>query len=79
MKRPCGVMKSVNRKFKSLSTTKLAQLKTSHLKKRTFSKMQWGVRAYNEWRKAKLDDIVNFDVKVFEADLSMHCISSYQK
>ena len=50
---PCGVVKSVSRKFKSLSTTKLAQLKTSHLNKRTFSKMQWGVRTYNEWRKAK--------------------------
>ena len=31
--------------------------------------MQWGVRAYSEWRKAKLEDIVNFDVKVFESDI----------
>ena len=32
--------------------------------------MQWGVRTFNEWRRAKLDDVINFDVKIFEADLT---------
>ena len=60
----------MSRKFKSLPAAKISQLKTKQLKKRTYSKMQWGVRAYNEWRKQKLDDVVNFDVKVFEADIT---------
>ena len=57
------------RKFKKVTATKLNELKTKQLKKRTFSKMQWGVRAYNQWRLDRLNDVVNFDVKVFEADL----------
>ena len=32
--------------------------------------MNWAVRAHNEWRRNKLDDVVNFDVKVFEADIN---------
>ena len=31
--------------------------------------MQWSVRAYIQWRKQKLDDVVNFDIKVFDVDL----------
>ena len=41
VKRPVGVNKTVSNvhRFKSLTSTKLSQLKTKHLKKRTFSKM----------------------------------------
>ena len=31
--------------------------------------MFWGVRAYSEWHLARLGDVVNFDVKIFEANL----------
>ena len=48
----------------------MAQLKIEKLKKRTFSKMQWSVRAYNDWRAQKLLDVGNFDQKIYEADLT---------
>ena len=32
--------------------------------------MMWAVRAYNDWRKSRLNDIVNFDNNIYEADLS---------
>ena len=57
------------RNFKKVTATKLSQLKIKQLKKRTFNKMQWGVRAYNQWRLVRLSDVVNFDVKIYEADL----------
>ena len=31
--------------------------------------MQWGVKAYKEWRTSRINDIVNFDIKIFDADL----------
>ena len=57
------------RKFKSLSAMKMAQLKVENLKKRTFSKMQWSLRAYNDWRLQRMakDDV---DVRIIDADLS---------
>ena len=72
MKKPLGSTKTVStlHKFKSLSASKIVELKTRQLKKQTNNKMQWGVRAYNDWRTNKLSDIINFDVKIFEADLS---------
>ena len=57
------------RNFKKVTADKLMKLKTTQLKKRTFSKMQWGVRAYSQWRESKLNDPINFDVRVYEADL----------
>ena len=54
------------RQFKRMPTLKIQELKVKQLKKRTFSKMQWGVHAYNEWRVQRLSDVVNFDVKIFE-------------
>ena len=62
-------MSSNVRKFKKVKTMKLNQLKQNQLKKRTFSKMQWGVRAFSQWRIERLSNVVNFDVKIYEADL----------
>ena len=31
--------------------------------------MQWAVRAFEEWRTNRLNDVVNFDVKIFEVNL----------
>ena len=52
-----------------MTTSRLDELKVKQLKKRTFNKIQSGVRAYNQWRIAKLSDVVNFDVRIYEADL----------
>ena len=72
LKRPIGVAKTVSSllKFKNISSEKLNQLKTRQLKRRTYNKMQWGVRAYNEWRCQKLSDPITYDIKILEADLS---------
>ena len=81
-KRPVGNSKTVStvRKFKKVTASKLTELKTKHLKKRTYNKMQWGVRAYNQWRNERLNDIVNFDYKISNANLEnldqldKHCL-----
>ena len=72
LKRRLGVSKSVSTlcTFKKLSQNKLDDLKKRQLKKQTYNKMQWGVRTFNEWRINRLNDVVNFDVKIFESDLS---------
>ena len=31
--------------------------------------MQWGVRTYCQWRSNRLNDYINYDVKIYEADL----------
>ena len=63
--------KSVSRmcKFNSVSDAKVEQLKTRQLKKRTFNKMQWGVRAFNSWRDNKIKNCETLDMKIFDANL----------
>ena len=51
--KPIGGAKAVSRKFKTINPSKLALLKTNILKKCTYSKMQWGVRTYNQWRQQR--------------------------
>ena len=61
---------STARKFKNITGSKMSQLKIHQLKKQTYNKMQWGVRAYNEWRETKLSNSAVFDIKVFDANLA---------
>ena len=70
MKRP-GVSKTVStiRRFKNVSDSKLCDLKTRWMKKRTFNKMKLGVHAYNEWRVMKLSCPETYDVNVDRADM----------
>ena len=72
LKRPLGIPKTVSnvRQFKKVTASRLDDLKKRHLKKKTFSKMQWGVRAYNDWRNQRLMDKSSFDAKLLEADLT---------
>ena len=65
-----GTSKAVSRKFHSVSEAKISQLKQVQMKKRSEYKMMWAVRAYNEWRNNRLNDIMNFDNKIFEANLN---------
>ena len=67
-----GTRKTVSniRKFKRIAESKLQDLKTSKIKKRTEAKMMWGVRAYNEWRSSTLSKVENFDVRILESDLN---------
>ena len=57
------------RKFKFVSDIKVNELKTRWMKPRTFSKMQWGVNAYNSWRILKLSDLSGGAVDSDLADL----------
>ena len=55
------------RRFKRISDEKIRELKQQKLKKRTFSKVQWAVKAFKDWRKNKLE--TTFDGRVYECDL----------
>ena len=55
-------------RFKSVSDAKLKELKTKWMKKRTFNKMQWGVRAFQDWRSDRLSKPEHFDVRISEVD-----------
>ena len=58
-------------RFKLVSDSKLAELKREWLKKRTFNKMQWGIRAFKDWCNEKLSSEDGFDVVLLDVDLNM--------
>ena len=58
------------RRFKSITDEKLKQLKEQRLKKRSFAKVQWAVRAYCDWRNHRLSDPLTYDYRIFEADIN---------
>ena len=64
-----GLKASVSRKFHTISEEKIMQLKTEQMKKRSENKMLWAVRAFNEWRVNRLNDVIHFDVRISEANL----------
>lgn len=59
---------SRKRKYNVVSDAKVKQLKVVKLKKKTENKMNWGVRAYNDWRNYRLETF-NYDVGIYFADL----------
>ena len=72
LKRSLGINKNVSnvRKFKTVTLMKLSQLKTRQLKRRTFNKMQWAVKAFTEWRSQRLaSNSDNVQCDIFHANL----------
>ena len=59
------------RKFKQVSEARIKELQQNRLKRRTFAKMQWGVRAFREWRNIRLSDPVTYDYRIYESDIDM--------
>ena len=57
------------RKFKTIIDEKMIQLKKNRLKRHTFAKVQWAVRAYCEWRNSILSDPVTYDYRVYVSDI----------
>ena len=57
------------RRFKKISEERLKELKEDKLKKRTFSKVQWAIKAFGDWRLNRLSDISGFDVRIYESDI----------
>ena len=67
-----GTAKAVSnkfRKFHNITADRLQALKTKTMKKRSESKMLWGVRTYQEWREKKLSDVSNYNEDIFNANL----------
>ena len=67
-----GVTKTLSKTFncfKSVSEERLMELKQNQIKKRTLAKMMWAVNAYCDWRTDRLKDGLNFDCRIWEADI----------
>ena len=60
----------MSRKFNTITDQQLSDFKTKSIKKHSRAIML-GVHAYKKWRMNKLDDITNFDAKIFEANLDL--------
>ena len=58
-------------RFKAVSEAKLTELKTRWMKKRTFNKMQWGIRTFKDWRNERLSSPGLFDVILSELDIDV--------
>ena len=56
-------------KFHTITGDRLVTLKQKTLKKKTEKKMMWGVRAYQEWRINKLQQLCTFDTDINDANL----------
>ena len=66
-----GTAKTVSniRKFNRVSDARMRELQTKTMKRHSYNKMLWSVRAYNDWRMNRFTDIDNFDNKIFNANL----------
>ena len=56
---------SKERIFNNVSDTKLKELATKQIKRRSLAKMQWSVLAFQEWREHKLQDFANYGCNIF--------------
>ena len=70
-----GVMKGLRRqnvsnirKYNFVSDAKVTALKMIQMKKRSEAKMNWGVKAFIEWREERLLNF-NYDVTIYFSDL----------
>ena len=57
------------RRFKRITEDKMKMLKQEQVKRRTYAKVQWAVKAFKEWRNNRLSDAIGFDVRVYECDI----------
>ena len=53
-----------------MSETRINELKTKQIKRRSLAKIKWGVKAYNDWCENRLADINSYNEKVFNANLN---------
>ena len=66
-----GIAKPVSRKclFNKVSDEQLTELSMKQMKRRSYAKMLWGVRAFQEWREHKLASENQYDCTIFETNL----------
>ena len=55
--------------FKKVNDTKIAELQEKQMKKRTYAKVMWAVRAYQEWRESRLGESEMIDAIIEQTDL----------
>ena len=60
---------STKRKFSFASSEHIDELKRIRLKTSTESKVNWAVKAYNDWRNERLYNF-QYDVGIYEADIN---------
>ena len=58
------------KRFNSVSMDRLKELKVEKIKKRTYVKMRWAVKAYHDWRSNRMNDINAFDARIYESDIN---------
>ena len=58
-----GKSVSTMHKYKSVSDSRLNDLKTRCIIKRTYNKMQWGVYVYNTWKTIYLSSPIDFGLE----------------
>ena len=57
------------KRFRTISEEKMNDLKKEHIKRRTYVKMKWVVKAFCDWRQNRMSDITSFDVQIYETDI----------
>ena len=60
---------SKKRRFNFVSDARIEQLKIATMKKRSESKMNWGVKAFIDWHEEHLNNF-NYDVGIYYSDLN---------
>ena len=60
---------SKKRLFHRVTEEEIEDLKEETMPKRSFSKLQWGVRAYREWREYRLESEDGYDEIIFRVNL----------
>ena len=64
------------RSFHRVTADRLKMFKQKAMKKRSETKMWWGVRAYQQWRSNRLSDSEQYDSRIFDANLdSLACVT----
>ena len=57
------------KQFCHISTERVNKLKEDKIKKRTYAKMQWAVKAFREWHSNRMSDVNTFDARIYESDI----------
>ena len=55
--------------FKNISEVKMNELHKNQMKRRTYAKVKWAVKAYQAWREVRIQDTVNYDPIIFNTNL----------
>ena len=69
--------RAVKKSYNFMSSQKIQDLKMEQLKKKSLAKVNWGVSAYNDWRKARLEYC--YDPILEAADINVEQLPNLKK